>query len=148
MKVVFLKDVKGQGKAGDVKEVSDGYARNFLIPKGAAVLADAKALNEIEGKKASLAHKKEVEREQAMQTAKKLEDVSVKIQMTGGADGRLYGSVTSKEIAEQLKEQTGIEVDKRKISLSEPIKAFGTYKAACKLYNDIGGTITVIVSEK
>ncbi|MCI8590339.1 MAG: 50S ribosomal protein L9 [Clostridiales bacterium] len=148
MKVVFLKDVKGQGKAGDVKEVSDGYARNFLIPKGAAVLADAKALNEIEGKKASLAHKKEVEREQAIETAKKLEDVSVKIQMTGGADGRLYGSVTSKEIAEQLKAQTGIEVDKRKITLSEPIKAFGTYKTTCKLYNDIGGTITVIVEEK
>ena len=148
MKVVFLKDVKGQGKTGDIKEVSDGYARNFLLPKGFAVVADNKALNEIEGKKAAEAHKKEVERAQALETAEKLKDVKVHITMTGGADGRLYGSVTSKEIAEQLKEQTGIAVDKGKITLAEPIKAYGTYKASCRLYGDVSGTITVTVAEK
>lgn len=148
MKVIFLQDVKGQGKKGEIKEVSDGYARNFLLPKKLASEADNKAINEMKGKKASEDYRIEVEKQNAKATAEKLETVTVIIKMTAGADSRLYGSVTSKDIAEHLKEQTGIEVDKRRIMLSEPIKSFGTYKADVKLYGEISGKITVTVTEK
>lgn len=148
MKVVFLQDVKGQGKKGEIKEVSDGYARNFLIPKKIAAVADNKTLNEIKGKKASEEHRAELEKQSAAETAKRLEETVVIIKMSAGADSRLYGSVTSKDIAEALREQTGIEVDKRKIILPEPIKAFGTYLADVKLYGEITGKITVTVTEK
>lgn len=148
MKVIFLQDVKGQGKRGEIKEVSDGYARNFLLPKKLASEADNKAINEMNGKKASEEYRIEVEKQNAKETAKKLEAVTVVIKMTAGTDSRLYGSVTSKDIAEYLKEQTGIEVDKRRIMLPEAIKAFGTYKADVKLYGDISGKITVTVTEK
>lgn len=148
MKVVFLQDVKGQGKKGEIKEVSDGYARNFLIPKKIAAVADNKTLNEIKGKKAAEEHRAELERQSAAETAKRLEEIAVIIKMSAGADSRLYGSVTSKDIAESLKEQTGIEVDKRKIVLPESVKSFGTYKVDVKLYGDITGKITVTVTEK
>lgn len=148
MKVIFLQDVKGQGKKGEIKEVSDGYARNFLLPKKLASEADNKAINEMKGKKASEDYRIEVEKQNAKATAEKLETVTVIIKMTAGADSRLYGSVTSKDIAEHLKTQTGIEVDKRRIMLSEPIKSFGTYKADVKLYGEISGKITVTVTEK
>ncbi len=148
MKVIFLQDVKGQGKRGEIKEVSDGYARNFLFPKKLASEADNKAINDMKGKKASEEYRIEVEKQNAKATAEKLETVTVVIKMTAGADSRLYGSVTSKDIAEHLKEQTGIEVDKRRIMLPEPIKSFGTYKADVKLYGEISGKITVTVTEK
>ena len=148
MKVVFLQDVKGQGKKGEIKNVSDGYARNFLIPKKLAAEADNKTLNEMKGKKASEEHRIELERQSASDTARRLEEIKVIIKMSAGADSRLYGSVTSKDIAESLKEQTGIEVDKRKIILPEPLKSFGSYKIDVKLYGEITGKINVTVTEK
>ena len=113
MKVILTKDVKAQGKAGQIINVSDGYARNFLFPKGLAIEADAKAMNEIKNKEASEKHKIEVETNAAKATAEKLAAVQVKIKCQSGGDGRLYGSVTTKDIAEELKKQHGIEIDRR-----------------------------------
>ena len=145
MKVVLLADVKGQGKKNDVINVSDGYARNFLLPRKLAVEADAKIMNEIKGREASIKHKIEVETAEAKALAARLDTLLVKITASSGADGRLYGSVTGKEVAEQLKAQHSIEIDKRKIELSETIKTFGTYKAKVKLYSGISGTLTIKV---
>ena len=110
MKVVLTQDVKSQGKKGQLIDVSDGYARNFLLPKGLAIIADNKALNEIKGREAAEAHRKEVELQTAKDTAAKLETVIVKFKGKAGVDGRLYGSVTSKDIAEELQKQANISV--------------------------------------
>ena len=147
MKVVLLQDVKGQGKANDIINVSDGYARNFLFPRKLAVVADAKALNEVKSKQASAQHKIDVEKANARALADKLNDTKVVITADAGKDGRFYGAVTSKDIAEALKAQ-GIEVDKRKIELDAPIKAFGTYMVSVKLYTEISAKLTVQVTEK
>ena len=148
MKVILTADVKGQGKKDQVIDVSDGYARNFLLPKKLAVPADAGALNEVKNKEASKQHKLDVEKKNAQEIAKKLETIVVRFIYAAGPDKRLYGSVTSKEIAEALKKDFGIEVDKRKITLSEPIKSFGTFKADVKLFTDVTGKITVEVCGK
>ncbi len=148
MKVILTADVKGQGKKDQVIDVSDGYARNFLFPKKLAVPADAGALNEVKNKEASKQHKLDVEKKNAQEIAKKLETITVRFIYAAGPDKRLYGSVTSKEIAEALKKDFGIEVDKRKITLSEPIKSFGTFKADVKLFTDVMGKITVEVCGK
>jgi len=148
MKVVFLADVKGQGKKDQIKEVSDGYARNFLIPKKLAAPADAKVMNEIKNKEASKLHKIEVEKAEANALAEKLKTVMIKITAQAGADGRLYGSVTSKDIVEALDKQHGIVIDKRKLNLPDPIKAFGVYSIDVKLYTEISGKINVSVSDK
>ena len=148
MKVVLLSDVKGQGKKGQVVNVSDGYARNFLFPKNLATPADNQIMNELKGKEEARLRQIELEKQAARDTAEKLKNVTVKIKAQAGADGRIYGSVTSKEIAEQLAAQHKITIDKRKISLADPIKAFGTYLPEVKLYPEITGKITVVVSEK
>ena len=148
MKLLLTQDVKGQGKKDQIVEVSDGYARNFLIPKGLAIPADAKAINEAKNKEASKAHKIETDRAAAKDIAAKLEAVTVTIVAQAGGDGRLYGSVTSKEIAEELQKQHKIAVDRRKITLDTPIKSFGTYKLEVKLYTDVVGKITVAVKSK
>ena len=148
MKVVLLADVKGQGKKGQVVNVSDGYARNFLFPKNLATVADNKIMNEIKGKEEAKARQIELDKQAARDTAEKLKTVVVKIKAKAGADGRIYGSVTSKEIAETLKLQHGIEIDRRKITLQDPIKAFGTYNPEVKLYPEIAGKINVVVTEK
>ena len=148
MKVILTADVKGQGKKDQVVEVSDGYARNFLFPKKLAVAADSQALNEIKNKEASKQHKLDVERKQAQDIAAKLEKIVVKFEYAAGPDKKLYGSVTSKDIAEALKKNHGIEIDKRKITLSDPIKSFGTFKADVKLFTDVSGKITVEVTSK
>lgn len=148
MKVVLLQDVKAQGKKNDIVEVSEGYARNFLFPKKLAVPADAKAINDIKNKKSSEAHKIEVERQAAKELSVKLEGITVKLNVEGGSEGRLYGAVTAKDIAEALKSQFGVEIDKRKIMLDAPIKAYGTYKIDAKLYQEITGKVTVSVLEK
>ncbi len=147
MKVVLLQDVKGQGKKDDVINVSDGYARNFLFPKKLAAEADAKVMNEIKNKESSRLHKIELEKQAARDTAAALQKVVVKIKIQAGTDGRVYGSVTSKDIAEQLAAQHKIEVDKRKIVLDAPIKTYGTYAIDVKLYPEIGGKINVVVCE-
>ena len=146
MKVVLLQDVKAQGKKDDIVEVSEGYARNFLFPKKLAIPADAKAINDIKNKKSSEAHKVELERQAAKELAEKLNQATVKIKAEAGSDGRFYGAVTSKDIAEALK-KLGFEVDKRKIVLDTPIKAFGTYKIDIKLYQEISGKVTISVTE-
>ncbi len=148
MKVVFLADVKGQGKKDQIKEVSDGYARNFLLPKGLAAPADAKLLNEIKNRESSKQHKIEVEKAEAAALAEKLKTVVVKIKAQAGADGRLYGSVTSKDIAETLQKQEKIAIDRRKLTMPEPIKTYGTFTLELKLYTDITAKVTVSVSDK
>ncbi len=147
MKVILTQDVKSQGKKGELINVSEGYARNFLFPKKLAVEADAKAMNELKNKEASQKFKHDTEKAAAQAVAEKLKTVVVKIPMAHGADGRLYGSVTSKEIAEQLKAQHGIEVDKRKISMSDPLKAYGSYELDVRLFTDVTGKLTVSICE-
>ena len=148
MKVILTADVKGQGKKDQIIDVSDGYARNFLLPKKLAIPADNKAINEVKNKEASKQHKLDVEKQNAQEIAKKLESIVVRFVLAAGPDKRLYGSVTSKEISEYLKKDFGIEVDKRKISLKEPIKSFGTFKVDVKLFTDVSGVITVEVCGK
>ena len=147
MKVVLLCDVKGQGKKDQIVDVSDGYARNFLFPQKKAIPADAKATNELKNKEEAKQFKINEERKAAQALADKLKDVQVKIKMEHGQDGRLYGSVTAKDIAEKLKEQIGVEVDKRKISTKENIKAYGNYAVEVKLLSDISAKFTVLVHE-
>ncbi len=148
MKVVLLQDVKSQGKKDQIIEVSEGYARNFLFPKKLAIVADAKAVNDIKSKQSSEKHRIEVEKANARELAKKLGETTVKIVGSAGADGRFYGAVTAKDISEALKSQFGIEIDKRKMELDGQIKAFGTYKVEVKLYSGISGKLSVQVVEK
>lgn len=148
MKVVLLQDVKGQGKKDQIVDVSDGYARNFLLPKKLAAIADAAVMNDIKNKEAAKAHKIEMEKKEARELAEKLQSLTVKLKIQGGADGRVYGSVTSKDIAEALKEQHKIDVDKRKIVLDAPIKNYGAYTLDVKLYPEIGGRINLVVTEE
>ena len=148
MKLILTQDVKGQGKKDQVIDVSDGYARNFLLPRGLAVPADAKSMSEIKSREESRLHKIETEKAAAKEIAAKLEKITVKIIGQAGADGRLYGSVTAKDIAEALEKQHGIVIDRRKLTLSENIKTFGTYNTEVKLYTEITGKVKVTVSDK
>ena len=145
MKVVLLADVKGQGKKNDIIEVSDGYARNFLFPKKLAVVADAKVLNNIKGQEEAKKHKIEVETAEARALAEKLDTLLIKITATSGSDDRLYGSITAKDIAEKLESDFSITVDKRKIQLGDPIRAYGKYDIDVKLYSEITGKLHVLV---
>lgn len=148
MKVILTADVKGQGKKDQIIDVSDGYARNFLLPKKLAIPADNKAINEVKNKEASKQHKMEVEKQTAKDIAAKLETSVVHFALPAGPDKRLYGSVTSKEIAEALKKEFGIEIDKRKITLAEPIKSFGRFTADVRLFTDVVGKIHIEVAGK
>ena len=145
MKVILLQDVKAQGKKGDLINVSDGYARNFLFPKKLAIEADKGALADLKNKEEARLYKIEQEKKQAKELAEKLESLQVRIKASAGADGRFYGAVTSKEVAEQLQKQFGVETDKRKISMDD-IKAFGTYEAEIKLYSGIAAKFYVQVN--
>ena len=148
MKVILTQDVKAQGKKGDIIEVSDGYARNFLLARKLAIIADAKALNEAKNKEASRLHKIETEKAAAQDIANKLAGVQVKIAVSCGADEKLYGSITAKDIAENLKAQHGIEIDRRKMLLDHPIRSYGSYTVDAKLYTDVIGKINVLVCKK
>ena len=147
MKVVLLQDVQGQGKKDQIIEVSDGYARNFLFPKKLALEANAQILNDIKNKEAARQRKIDLERQAARETAEKLQGLIVKIKVQSGtsADGKFYGSVTTKDIGEALAAQHGIEVDRRKIVLADPIKAYGTFTVDVKLYPEITGKLNVLV---
>ncbi|MBE6646695.1 MAG: 50S ribosomal protein L9 [Ruminococcaceae bacterium] len=147
MKVLLLADVKGQGKKDQIVEVSDGYARNFLFPKKLAVVADAKVLSEAKSKEESKQFKLREEKAAAKALADKLSQLTVTINASSGGDGRLYGSITSKDIAEKLKEQHKIEIDKRKLVLAENIKSYGTYIVDVKVYPEISAKLKVSVSE-
>lgn len=148
MRVILCADVKGQGKKDQIVEVSDGYARNFLFPKKLAVPADSKAINDIKNKEAAKQHKVDVEIDNAKALAKKLEQLVLVFEYAAGPDKKLYGSVTAKDIAEELKKKHGIDIDKRKITLNESIKSFGDFKADVKLYADVSGKINVRVTSK
>lgn len=148
MKVIFLQDVKGSGKKGDVKEVADGYARNFLIGKGLAVEATAKNMSDLAGKKASEQHKAEVAKQEAEAAAAKIKGKKVICKSKAGQGGKLFGSVTAGNIADLISEQLGVKVDKKKVSVDTEIKSFGTYTAEVKFLAGISEKVTVEVTEE
>ena len=147
MKVIFIKDVKGSGKKGELKNVADGYARNMLIPKGLAVEATPENLNKLEGQKASRQHKIEVEKQNALDIKSKIDGKKVIIKAKAGNNQKLFGSVTAGHIADALSEQFSVKVDKKKISLKTDIKNFGNFDVCVKLYSGITADISVEVTE-
>lgn len=148
MKVIFLQDVKGSGKKGDVKEVADGYARNFLIGKGLAVEANAANMSDLAGKKASEQHKADVARKEALDNAERLKGKTVVIKAKAGSGGKLFGAVTASNVSDAVSEQLGVKADKKKISLNSDIKTFGEYTAEIKLHAGVAEKITVSVVEE
>lgn len=147
MKVVLKQDVKSLGKKGQLVEASDGYARNFLFPRNLAAPADNQAMNELKNAESSKQYKIDTQIKQANASKEKLEGQVFKMTAKAGSNGRLFGSVTAKEVAQEIKKQYNIVVDKRKVTLATEIKAFGTYNATVKLYNGIVANIKVQVSE-
>lgn len=148
MKVIFLADVKGKGKKGELKEVSDGYARNFLLPKKLAKEATADNLNTFKLQEKARLAQIDREKAEANENVKKLESIVVKVSAKAGANGRLFGAVTNKEISECLEKQHGMTIEKNKIVLPDPIKNYGSYEVKCKFGYEISGTIHVVVSEE
>ena len=147
MKVILLQDVKSLGKKGETVDVSDGYARNYILPKKLGIEANSQNLNDLKLQKA---HEEKVAKEllaEAGKLAEKIEKLTVNVSLKSGKDGRAFGSISSKEIAVALKEQHGIEVDKKKISLDEPIKAVGTSIVSIKLHREVTAKLTVKVSK-
>ena len=147
MKVIFNVDVKGQGKKGEMKEVSEGYGRNYLLPRKLAVEATADNLNALRLKEKAKAAAIAAEKAKALENAKQLESIVVKINAKAGSAGKLFGAVTSQEISDALKEQYGIEIEKQKIVQSEPIKSYGSYEVKCKFGYEINGVIHLLVVE-
>lgn len=147
MKVIFLQDVKGKGKKGQMMEISDGYARNYLLPRKLAVEATADAVNTKNMNDKAAAEKVAKERAEAVEISKKLRDMTLTVAAKGGGAGKLFGSVTNQEIADALKANAGITLDKRKIVISDPIKNVGTYTVQCKLGYEITAPLTVKIIE-
>ena len=147
MKVILLQDVKGQGKKGQLIEASDGYARNFLLPRKLAVEATADAMNTKKMNDKATQERIAREKAEALETSKKLREMTVVVKAKGGGAGRLFGSVTSQEIADALAKNTGIKLDKRKIVIADTIKAVGTYTVTCKLGYEINAPLTVKIEE-
>ena len=147
MKVIFNVDVRGQGKKGEMKEVSDGYARNYLLPRKLASEATADALNAIKLKEKAKAAQMAKEKALAEENAKRLSGVVVRIQAKAGQGGRLFGAVTSQEISDALRAQHGIEIEKNKIVQAEPIKTFGSFTVKAKMGYEISGNINLLVVE-
>lgn len=147
MKVILQQDVKGQGKKGQLVNVSDGYARNFLLPKKLAVIASAENINTMKLQEKARKAQEAAEKAEAEETAKKLETLKVDLKARAGEDGRLFGAVTAKEISECLQEQHGLNIAKTKLVLGEPIKACGTYQIKAKLGYEVVGTVTIEVTE-
>lgn len=147
MQVILKEDVKGSGKKGDLVKVSDGYARNFLIPKGLAMQADAQALGEFKSKQAAVEHRAAEELQTAKDLAERLNEKTVRLTAKAGTGGRLFGSVTSKEISDAINKEFSCNVDKRKIVLENDIKSFGTFTAQVKLHAGISASVYVMVGE-
>ena len=147
MKVIFLEDVKGKGKKGELKDVSDGYARNFLLPKKLAKEATTDNLNTFKLQEKAKAAQIAREKAEAQENAKKLESMQVKVIAKAGSNGRLFGAVTNKEISDALAKQHGMTIEKNKIVLSEPIKSYGAFDVKCKFGYEISGVIHVLVCE-
>lgn len=148
MKVVLLKDVKGSGKKGELINVSDGYARNYLLPRDFAKEANAQVMNELKSAEDAKNYKIKKETEAARAAAKTIDGKTLKMFAKAGQGGKLFGSITSKEISDELKRLFGVDVDKRKIILGNDIKAFGTYECEVKLYSGVSAKIYVAVGEK
>ncbi len=148
MEVIFVKDLKGQGKTGEKKNISDGYAKNFLIPKGFAIEATKANLNDLKGKKESEAYKKEQELKTANELKAKLETITVKLKTKAGDNGKLFGSITSKDISEELKKQHSIDIDKKKIVLPDGLKETGNFEIDAKLYPSVSGKIKVCIEKQ
>lgn len=148
MKVIFQQDVKGQGKKGEMKDVSDGYARNYLLPRKLVIEATTDNLNALKLKEKARQKQLAKEKAEAEENAKNLESVLVKISAKAGSAGRLFGSITSKEIAEALTEQHGISIEKQKIVQADPIKAFGSFEVKVKLGHEVSGVIHLLVAEE
>lgn len=148
MKVVLLQDVKSLGKKDEIVNVSDGYARNYLFPKNLAAEATSGKLNEISEKKKALANKKKKEQEEAKALAEKLNNKEVILKTKAGANGKLFGSITNKDIADMIKSQYKIEVDKKKVVLDDAIKTLGSHLVEIKIYPDITAKIKVMVTEE
>ena len=147
MKVILLQDVKGKGKKGQMLEISDGYARNFLLPKKLAIEATPDAINTMRMNDKAAAEKAAKERAEALEISHKLREMTLVVTAKGGGAGKLFGSVTSQEIADALKAKSGITIDKRKIVLSDSIKNVGTYTVQCKLGYEITAPLTVKIEE-
>lgn len=147
MKVILLQDVKGKGKKGQMLEVSDGYARNYMLPRKIAIEATADAVNTMRMNDKAAAEKAAKERAEALEISKQLRDMTLVVTARGGGAGRLFGSVTNQEIADALAAKTGIRLDKRKIVIADPIKAVGTYTVQCKLGYEITAPLTVKIEE-
>ena len=147
MKVILTQDVKGKGKKGQMIEVSDGYARNFMLPKKLAIEATADAVNTMRMNDKATAERIAREKAEALATSKKLREMTVVVTAKGGGNGRLFGAVTTQEIAAALEKQSGIKMDKRKIVLGETIKNVGTYTATCKLGYEITAPLSVKIEE-
>ena len=148
MKVIFNKDVRGQGKKGELKEVSDGYARNYLLPRKLASEATPDMLNAFKLREKAKKAQMEREKAQAEENARRLEGVVVRISARAGQGGRLFGAITSQEISDALREQHGIEIEKNKIVQAEPIKGFGSFEVRAKLGYEVSGKINVLVTEQ
>lgn len=147
MKVILLQDVKGKGKKGQMLEISDGYARNYLLPRKLAVEATADAMNTKKMNDKAAAEKAAKERAEALEISRQLREMTLVVTAKGGGAGRLFGSVTNQEIADALKAKSGITLDKRKIVISDPIKSVGTYTVQCKLGYEINAPLTVKIEE-
>ena len=147
MKVILLQDVKGKGKKGQMIEVSDGYARNFMLPRKVAIEATADAVNTMRMNDKATQERIAREKAEAMEISKKLREMPLTVTAKGGGAGRLFGSVTNQEIADALEKQSGIKLDKRKIAIAEPIKSVGTYTVTCKLGYEITAPLTVKIEE-
>ena len=147
MKVILLKDIKGTGKKDQIIEASDGFARNYLFPRKLAVEASASNLNAIENAKSGQSHRKEVERQEAQELAKKMGDMVVEIAVRAGENGRLYGKVTNQEVADALKAKYGMDIDKRKITV-DAVKNVGETEAVIKLYPEISAKIKLNIVAK
>ena len=147
MKVILLQDVKGKGKKGQLLEVSDGYARNFMLPRKIAIEATADAVNTMRMNDKATQERIAREKAEAMETAKKLRELTVTVTAKGGGNGRLFGSVTNQEIADALKAKAGIVLDKRKIVIADAIKNVGTYTVTCKMGYEISAPLTVRIEE-
>ena len=148
MKVVLLEDIKGSGKKGELINVSDGYARNYLFPRKLAKEANAQAMNELKNAEQAKEHKLQSEITAAKDAAAKIDGKSVKLSAKAGQGGRIFGSITAKEIAEEINRQFHVEIDKRKIELDMDIKAFGTYTCEVKLHSGVSAKVFAIVGEK
>ncbi len=147
MKVILLQDVKGTGKKGEIKEVKDGYAQNFLIKKGLAQEANAKNLNLLQGQKDSAQHKIDVDTQNAKDMAAKLEGQTVVVKAKAGQNGRLFGTVTSKEVSAAIKQSLGLDVDKKKLTIDMKIEGFGTFSVSARLYAGVSAKFKVSVEE-